>query len=365
VYSSLQADGEAKPANRQPIPNPQDQEILMTSRPPSNQSFDRRSFLKITGTALGAGALYQVGAAAGVDARSLALMGSLGKETGERVTPFSFVQFSDTHVGFQGPPAPMGTRAFEQAVATVNALPVQPDLILFTGDLTHDSEKEGESAARMKRFQEIAAGLKVKNIRCVPGEHDAGLDGGALYRSLFGPSHYAFDHRGVHFVALDNVSMGKPVVGPEQTEWLRKDLARFARNTPIVVFTHRPLFDLKPEWEWYTGDGDEVMNVLAPFANVTVLYGHIHRLHAQEMKNARHFAARSLIFAFPDPEATEDKKPLPFDGTAPFRNLGLRRVAVTAQGPRPWLEVNDVALTLREYAGTVGINQMLKGGEAL
>jgi 3',5'-cyclic AMP phosphodiesterase CpdA len=332
---------------------------------PSLKPFDRRSFLKLTGTVLGAGALYQVGAAAGVDPRGIALMGSLGQETGERVTPFSFVQLSDTHVGFQGPPDPLGTQAFEAAVAEINALPVQPDLVLFTGDLTHDSEQEGVCAARMKRFQEIVAGLKVKNVKCVPGEHDAGLDGGALYRSVFGPSHYAFDHRGVHFVALDNVSLGKPVVGPEQTEWLRKDLARFARNAPIVVFTHRPLFDLKPEWEWYTGDGDEVMNILAPFANVTVLYGHIHRVHAMETRTARHFAARSLIFAFPDPATAGDRNPIPFDPAAPFRNLGVRRVDVTVAGPRPLLGVNDVELTLREFAGTVGINQMLKGGDSL
>lgn len=146
----------------------------------------------------------------------------------------------------------------------VNGLPVPPDLVLFTGDLTHGSEAPGESAARMKRFREIASRLKVKNVKFVPGEHDAGLDGGALYRSLFGESHYSFDHRGVHFVALDNVSLGKPVVGTEQLAWLIKDLARFRRTTPIVVMTHRPLFDLAPDWEWSTGDGGEVMNALEP-----------------------------------------------------------------------------------------------------
>ena len=181
-------------------------------------TFDRRRFLKVAGTALGAGALYQVGAMAGTDASGRALMEGLGRRTGEKVTPFTFVQLSDTHVGFQGPPNPLGTKAFERAVAEVNGLAVAPDLILVTGDLTHDSEQEGEAAARMKRFQEIAAGLKVRNIKYVPGEHDAGLDGGALFRSVFGPSHYAFDHRGVHFVALDNVSLGKPDVGAEQRE---------------------------------------------------------------------------------------------------------------------------------------------------
>jgi len=323
--------------------------------------FDRRRFLKVAGTALGAGALYQVGAMAGTDAGGRVLMEGLGKRAGEKVTPFSFVQLSDTHVGFQGPPNPLGSKAFEQAVAEVNGLAVAPDLILFTGDLTHDSEEPGVPAARMKRFQEIAAGLKVRNIKYVPGEHDAGLDGGELFRSVFGPSHYAFDHRGVHFVALDNVSQGKPVVGGDQLAWLKKDLARFDPATPIIVFTHRPLFDLKPEWEWYTGDGDEVMNVLAPYLNVTVLYGHIHRAHSMEGGHARHLAVPSLTFAFPDPEKVEDKKPMPFDKAAPFRNLGLRRLEVSRKGGRPVVDSTEVELTQREFAGTVGSSQLLKG----
>jgi hypothetical protein len=326
-----------------------------------SKELDRRSFLKITGTSIGAGALYQVGAAFGGQSRGLELANLLGRQNGEKVTPFSFIQFSDTHVGFEGPPDPLGTQAFERAVETANALAVQPDLILFTGDLTHDSEKEGESRARMKRFQEIAGRLKVKNQRCIPGEHDAGIDGGALYHEVFGASHYAFDHRGVHFIGLDNVSQGKPVVGAEQLAWLKKDLARFGKSVPIVVFTHRPLFDLKPEWEWYTGDGDDVMNLLAPYDNVTVLYGHIHRHHEMQSGHARHLAARSLIFAFPDPELTDDKKPNPFDKSAPFKNLGIRRVDLAPRGPGAALAVTEVELSSRELAGTVGIKQILKG----
>jgi hypothetical protein len=326
-----------------------------------SKELDRRSFLKITGTTLGAGALYTVGAALGGSSQGMELANLLGQRNGERLAPFSFVQFSDTHVGFEGPPDPLGTQAFERAVDLVNGLAVQPDLVLFTGDLCHDSEKESETRARMKRFQEIAGRLKVKNQRYVPGEHDAGLDGGALYREVFGPSHYAFDHRGVHFIGLDNVSQGKPVVGPEQLEWLRRDLARFGKSVPIVVFTHRPLFDLKPEWEWYTGDGDEVMNLLAPYDNVTVLYGHIHRHHEMLSGHARHLAARSLIFAFPDPEQTGERNPVPFDPSAPFKNLGIRQVDLSAPGKGAALSVKEIELASREFAGTVGIKQILKG----
>ncbi len=326
-------------------------------------SRDRRWFLKVAGGTIGAGALFRVlpVSAKGADASEVHEATTvLAKNNGEAPAPFSFVQLSDTHVGFEGPPNPLGTKAFERAVEMVNALPILPDLVLFTGDLTHDSEAPGESAARMKRFQEIASGLRVKNVKFVPGEHDAGLDGGMLYRSFFGESHYSFDHRGVHFVALDNVSLGKPVVGPEQLMWLKNDLARFRRTTPIVVMTHRPLFDLAPDWEWSTGDGDDVMNALQPFENVTVLYGHIHRQNSKVIGRARHFAARSLIFAFPDPATGAEKKPVPFDKERPFAGKGIRDIRLTKTGAP--LEVNDVELTIRELAGTVGINQISKGG---
>ncbi len=320
---------------------------------------DRRKFFKIAGFTLGAGALYRFAPPA--RAEGAGLLDALGRQNGERPTPFTFVQFSDTHVGFSGEPDPLGTKAFERAVETVNALPDPPDLVLFTGDLTHDSEKPGEHAARMKRFREIAAGLRATRIHCVPGEHDAGLDGGALFREQFGETYQSFDWRGVHFVGLDNVSRGKPAVGPEQLAWLKKDLARFPKTAPIVVFTHRPLFDLKPDWEWFTSDGDQVMGALAPYENVTVLYGHIHREHVHAEGNATHYASRSLVFAFPDPDAGVPKKPLPFDPAKPFQNLGLRRVRESEAGRS---DVEAVELTLREYAGTVGIQQILQKGDA-
>jgi 3',5'-cyclic AMP phosphodiesterase CpdA len=227
------------------------------------------------------------------------MMRWLGKENGEAMTPFSFVQLSDAHVGFNGPPDPLGTKAFERAVELINGLPAAPELVLFTGDLTHDTEEKDIHARRMKQFQEICSRMKVGKLMYVPGEHDAGLDGGQLYRKFFRETHYSFDHRGVHFVALDNVSRAKPEVGPEQLAWLKNDLARFPKTAPIVVFTHRPLFDLKPEWEWFTSDGDDVMNVLAPYQNVTVFYEHIHRDHEHEEGNAPSLRGAIADFCLP------------------------------------------------------------------
>jgi len=326
------------------------------------EEIDRRKFLRIAGMSMGIGTLYKVAPLLGAGREAHELGVALKQSNGEALAPFSFVQLSDAHVGFSGPPDPLGTKALEQAVATVNALPQRPDLVLFTGDLTHDSEDKDEHAKRMRRFQQIAAQLKVPKLFCVPGEHDAGLDGGLLFRESFGPTNYSFDHRGIHFIALDNVSRAKPELGPEQVAWLKNDLARFAKTAPIVVFTHRPLFDLKPEWEWFTSDGDEAVNALAPYQNVTVLYGHIHRDDEHVLGHTHHYAARSLIFAFPDPEKVADKKPIPFDKDHPFKNLGIRVVnnEVEKRSRTSSLSVKDIELTLREYSGINGIQQLLK-----
>ncbi len=320
------------------------------------KDFDRRSFLKIASSSLGIGVLYTVAPAFAAGGPVGEMMDTLGKKNGEKVKPFSFVQLSDPHVGFEGPPNPLGTKAFEKAVEMVNGLTTQPELVIFTGDLTHDSEDKDVHSRRMQRFKEISSQLSAKKMVTVPGEHDAGLDGGALYRDFFGETFYSFDHRGVHFVALDNVSRAKPEVGPQQIEWLKKDLARFPRTAPIIVFTHRPLFDLKPEWEWFTSDGDDVMNVLSPYENVTVLYGHIHRDNEHEENHVHHFGARSLIFAFPDPDKVADKKPIPFDKEQPFKNLGCR--VISEKSGRPNLQ--EVELTLREYSELNGIQQILR-----
>ena len=317
---------------------------------------NRRSFLRIAGISMGAAALYQFAPRLAV---SPSIADSMREPNGEAPTPFRFAQLSDAHVGFKGPPDPLGTKAFEHAVELLNATSHPPELVLFTGDLTHDADDRDEHARRMRKFKEIAVRLKTSKLYFVPGEHDAGLDGGQLYREFFGESSYSFDYRGVHFVALDNVSRAKPEVGADRREWLRGDLARFSPATPIVVFTHRPLFDLKPEWEWFTSDGPEVMKVLAPFENVTVLYGHIHRRDVHKDGNANHYAARSMIFSFPDPQTAPAKKPMPFDNGDPFRNLGLRMIDEGAGGA---LSVDDVELNVREFAGRSGIQQIIKAG---
>ena len=186
-----------------------------------DRPFDRRKFLKVSGVSLGVGALISVAPAMAGGGTAGVLSRWFRRQNGEAVTPFRLVQLSDAHVGFQGPPNPTGTKAFERAIDVVNGLDPQPDLILFTGDLTHEAEVPGEHAKRMQLFQTLTSRLKAKKVMYVPGEHDAALDNGVLYRQFFGETHYSFDHRGVHFVALDNVSDKGGSLGEAQLKWQR------------------------------------------------------------------------------------------------------------------------------------------------
>ena len=171
---------------------------------------DRRSFLRVAGTSFGIGALYSVFPGLTRIAGAEGITRTLAELNGEAPAPFSFVQLSDPHVGFNGPPDPLGTKAFESAVATINGLKKRPELVIVTGDLTHDADSADEHAKRFKLFKEISGKIGGAQVKVVPGENDAALDGGDMFREFMGPTHYSFDYRGVHFVALDNVSAGRP-----------------------------------------------------------------------------------------------------------------------------------------------------------
>jgi hypothetical protein len=239
---------------------------------------------------------------------------------------FFFVQLSDTHWGYSGPANPESTQTLRKAVATVNALAEQPDFIMFTGDLTHTTDDPAERRRRLAEFRAIVADLKVPHVRFMPGEHDASLDNGAAYKEFFGATHYSFDHRGVHFIVLDNVSDPGARIGTAQLQWLKDDLATQSPDAPIIVFTHRPLFDLLPKWDWATRDDEEAIALLMPYSKVTVFYGHIHQAHHHQTGHIAHHAARSLIFPLPAPGSQEKRTPLAWDPAAPNKGLGFREV---------------------------------------
>ncbi|HZV67810.1 MAG TPA: metallophosphoesterase [Telluria sp.] len=278
---------------------------------------DRRNFLKLS--AAGGGAVFLSG-----------LYGHT-QAAGAAYDDFFFVQLSDSHWGFSGAANPDAQNTLRHAVAAVNALEVPPDFIVFTGDLTHTTDDPAERRRRMAEFKQIASGLKVKTVHFLAGEHDASLDNGAAFKELFGPSSYSFDHKGVHFIALDNVSDPGARLGDAQLDWLKADLARQAHDARIVVLTHRPLFDLAPQWDWATRDGAKAVALLMPYPNVTVFYGHIHQEHHHQTGHIAHHAAKSLIFPLPAPGSQEKRTPLAWDPAAPNKGLGFREIEAEPQ----------------------------------
>jgi len=277
-----------------------------------NSCIDRRDFLKLAG--LG-GVVF-----------ASALAGYGGRARAAGADDFYFVQLSDSHWGFEGAPNPDAKGTLQKAVAAVNALAKPPDFIVFTGDLTHITEDARERRRRLAEFREIVAELKVKDVRFMPGEHDASLDQGKAFREFFGATNYTFDHKGVHFVVIDNVSDPRAFVGDEQLKWLAADLERQPPEANIVVFTHRPLFDLYPQWDWATRDGAKAIEVLMPHRNVTVFYGHIHQEHHKMTGHIAHHSAKSLMFPLPAPGSQPKRDPVPWDPEHPYQGLGFRNI---------------------------------------
>jgi Calcineurin-like phosphoesterase len=244
---------------------------------------------------------------------------------------FFFLQLSDTHWGYSGVSNPEADVPLKKVVATINGVAARPDFVVFTGDLTHTTDDGGVRRQRMGEFKQIVSTLRTPTLRLLPGEHDASKDAGLAFRENFGATHYAFDHKGVHFVALDNVSDPAGAVGDAQIDWLSADLKQVGRDAPIVILAHRPLFDLYPQWDWSTKDGAKVIDLLLPHKQVTVFYGHIHQEHHHQTEHIVHHAAKSLIFPLPAPGSVPKKVPLVWDPAAPFKGLGYREIDL----PRP------------------------------
>ena len=160
----------------------------------------------------------------------------------------------------------------------------------------------------------------------IPGEHDASLDNfGEAFKEFFSPTNFPFDHKGVHFIVLDNVSDPAAQLGDAQLAWLADDLKKQATDARIVVFAHRPLFDLYPQWDWATRDGAKAVDLLMPHANVTVFYGHIHQEHHHMTGHIAHHSAKSLIFALPVAGSQPKRAPLPVGSSASVPGARLPR----------------------------------------
>ena len=271
----------------------------------------RRGFLKCMAWA-GTGALFAfnggVGSSIGLDSAIAAPLLQSG------AAPFTFVQVSDSHIGFNKPPNADARATFREAIAKVKALPNRPDFMIHTGDVSQLSrDEEFDDADQILK----EAGLPVF---FVPGEHDMlDPDGGKGFLNRFGKNSrgagwYSFDHRGVHFVALVNVADLKPGgmgnLGADQLKWLKADLAGRSSSTPIVVFAHIPLWTVYAEWGWGTDDAAEALKLLARFGSVTVLNGHIHQITQKVEGRVAFHTARSTAFPQPAPGTAASPGPL-------------------------------------------------------
>ena len=226
----------------------------------------------------------------------------------------SFVQISDSHMGFSKPANPDVVSTLQAAVQKINALQVEPEFILHTGDISHLS-KPGE----FDTVDQILKSARPQNVFFVPGEHDVLEDDGQQYRERYGKNTqgsgwYSFDMKGVHFIGLVNVmnlkAGGLGTLGAEQLEWLEGDTKHLSKSRPIVVFAHIPLWSVYPEWGWGTEDSALALSYLKRFGSVTVLNGHIHQTMQKVEGNVTFHTAASTAFPQPHPGAAASPGPM-------------------------------------------------------
>ena len=256
--------------------------------------------------------------------------GFLGAAQAADMPGFSFLQISDSHIGFAKPANPHADATLAEAIAKVKAMPGKPAFMLHTGDITHLSKPaEFDTAAQL-------IGAAALDVHYVPGEHDLVDEGeGKAYLERYGKNTkgagwYAFDQAGVHFVGLVNVVGLKPggmgALGAEQLAWLADDLKAQSDSTPIVVFAHIPLYALYPQWGWGTDDGDQALALLKRFGSVTVLNGHIHQLMQKVEGNVTFHTARSTAFPQPEPGKAPSPGPMLVPAEKLRGLLGVRNV---------------------------------------
>jgi 3',5'-cyclic-AMP phosphodiesterase len=226
----------------------------------------------------------------------------------------SFVQISDSHMGFNKPANPDVAGTLQVAVDKLNGLGTPPEFILHTGDISHLSKPE-----EFDTVDQILKGASAKKVFYVPGEHDVLDDDGRQYKERYGKGTsgagwHSFDKKGVHFIGLVNVlnlkAGGLGTLGSEQLEWIEKDVRHLKHSTPIVVFAHIPLWSVYPEWGWGTEDSAQALAYLKKFGSVTVLNGHIHQTMQKVEGSVTFHTAASTAFPQPQPGAADSPGPM-------------------------------------------------------
>ena len=240
-------------------------------------------------------------------------LGLIDQAIAKEASGLTFLQISDSHMGFDKPANPNAKGTLEEAIGRIKALPVKPAFMIHTGDITHLSkESEFDDA------EKIISDARL-DVHYVPGEHDVIDPEIKLYKERYGrgtkgPGYYSFDANGVHFIGLVNVANlkggGMGSLGDEQLEWMEDDLKGRSASTPIVVFAHIPLWAVYPEWGWGTEDSGRALAYMKRFGSVTVLNGHIHQVMQKVEGNVTFHTARSTAFPQPAPGTAPSPGPM-------------------------------------------------------
>jgi 3',5'-cyclic-AMP phosphodiesterase len=307
----------------------------------NNDGVDRRGFLKCMAWA-GTGLVWTLSGGLPVSrafAKSAKKDAAMGGD-------FTFVQISDSHIGFDKPANPDVTATLQVAIDKINALPKQPDFMIHTGDLSHLSKP-----SEFDTLDQALRGAVAKQIYFVPGEHDMLTDNGEQYLQRFGKGSKgtgwnSFDHKGVHFVGLVNVANlkagGLGSLGHDQLEWLEDDLKGRSASTPIVLFAHIPLWTIYPDWGWGTDDSEQALSYVKRFGSVTVLNGHIHQVMQKVEGKVSFHTAMSTAFPQPAPGKAPSAGPMKVPADQLKKVLGITDVNYLVSGKS--LAIVDSAL---------------------
>ena len=307
----------------------------------SNDGIDRRGFLKCMAWA-GTGLLWTLHGGIPTAQAFSSDTARAAKKAGD----FSFVQISDSHMGFNKPANPDVVATLQAAIDKINGLAAPPDFLLHTGDISHLSKPE-----QFDTVDQVLRGASAKDVFFVPGEHDVLDDNGKSYLERYGKNTqgagwYSFEKKGVHFMGLVNVmnlkSGGLGSLGGEQLEWIEKDVKHLSSSTPIVAFAHIPLWSVYPEWGWGTDDSAQALGYLKKFGSVTVLNGHIHQIMQKVEGNVSFHTAAST--AFPQPKPGEGPSPGPMKVPAEQLRSVLGITSVTQVQGKHALAVTDSTL---------------------
>src|SRR5580658_8234128 len=271
-----------------------------------HEGLNRRKVLECM-TWVGTGVLWTV---SGGVPRSL---GIIDQAVAAETRGLTFLQISDSHVGFDKPANPNALGTLEEGVGRIKAMPIKPAFMIHTGDISHLSKpSEFDDADRIISQTRL-------DVHYVPGEHDFLDEEQKLYRERYGrgtqgAGWYSFDANGVHFIGLVNVvdlkAGGLGNLGADQLAWLAADVKSRSASTPIVVFAHIPLWTVYPDWGWGTDDGAQALTYLKRFGSVTVLNGHIHQVMQKVEGNVTFHTARSTAFLLPAPGAAPAPDPV-------------------------------------------------------